>query len=62
MVDELGAVKKLIRNLSLGDCGRGELCEFCSDALLVQIASGPWPMQLVVPRAVRAAVRMLMTN
>ena len=24
----------------------------------VQIASGPWPMQLVVPRAVRAAVRI----
>jgi hypothetical protein len=26
---------------------------------VAQIASGPWPMHEVVPRAVRAAVRML---
>ena len=42
-----------IRNLLWGDCGRGEI-----NKPSVQMASGPWPMQLVVPRAVRAAVRI----
>ena len=44
---------KQIRNLLCGDCGRGEI-----NKPSVQMASGPWPMQLVVPRAVRAAVRI----
>ena len=35
-----------------------EIADRESVKLSVQIASGPWPIQLVVPRAVRAAVRI----
>ena len=46
-----------IRNLLLGDCGRGEsLWVSVQMRELVQNASGPWPMQLVVVMAVRKAV------